>query len=123
MPEKEIFLKQKPRYEIIFWKIFKKRFVFSAKVINVFQNTFNLYQQNTEFVKIFRDLLLQEMTDFDIKRLSLNYVSTISIYSFSTKNTKTRTVKLRFRYASRVNTLYLFNKNMDLVLIVTVYTL
>ena len=46
----------------------------------------------------------------------------IYIY-FSTKNTKTRTVKLRFRYASRVNTLYLFNKNMDLVLIVTVYTL
>lgn len=31
------------RYEIIFWKIFKKRFVFSAKTINVFQNTFNLY--------------------------------------------------------------------------------
>ena len=69
------------------------------------------------------DLLLQEMTDFDIKRLSLNYVSTISIYTFSTKNTKTRTVKLRFRYASHVNALYLFNKNMDLVLIVTVYTL
>ena len=80
MPEKEIFLKQKLRYEIIFLKIFKKRFVFSAKVINVFQNTFNLYHQNVIRENV-GDLLLQEMTDFDIKRLSLNYVS---IYTFST---------------------------------------
>ena len=75
-----MFLKQKPRYENIFWKIFKKRFVFSAKVINVFQNTFNLYHQNVIRENV-GDLLLQEMTDFDIKRLSLNYVS---IYTFST---------------------------------------
>ena len=57
--------------------------MFSAKVINVFQNTFNLYHQNVIRENV-GDLLLQEMTDFDIKRLSLNYVSTISIYTFST---------------------------------------